>query len=161
MRWLTAALLVPSIAFGAELVVGKVVSIADGDTLTILASSRLQHRIRLDGIDAPEKGQDFGQRSKTSLSELAQGRQAAASCSKRDRYGREVCSVAVDGLDLGLEQVRRGMAWHFVRYAHEQAVEDRAAYSSAESAAKSAGLGLWGATAPVPPWEWRVRQASQ
>ena len=51
------------------------------------------------------------------------------------------------------------MAWHFVRYAHEQAVEYRAAYASAESAAKSAGLGLWGATSPMPPWEWRARQA--
>jgi endonuclease YncB( thermonuclease family) len=156
MRWLAAALLAPSIAIGAELVVGKVVSVADGDTLTILDSSNTKHRIRIDGIDAPETGQAFGQRSKDSLSELAYWRRGKARCSKRDRYGRQVCKVTVSGVDVGLEQIRRGMAWHFKRYAYQQTLSDGAAYSTAESTAKSSGSGLWRDRAPMPPWEWRA-----
>lgn len=89
------------------------VAIADGDTLTLLDSSKTQHRIRIDGIDAPEKGQAFGQRSKQSLSDLAFNRNAVAECHKVDRYRRDVCKVIVDGIDVGLEQVRRGLAWHY------------------------------------------------
>ena len=156
MRWLAALLFVPSIALGAELVVGKVVSIADGDTLTIRDASRTSHRIRIDGIDAPEQGQAFGQRSKDSLSELAYWRQGVAHCTKRDRYERQVCKVTVSGVDVGLEQLRRGMAWHFKWYAHQQKPEDRAAYSAVESAARSARAGLWRDAAPMAPWDWRV-----
>src|SRR5512138_3802607 len=77
---------------------GKVVGIADGDTLTLLDASHRQHRIRLDAIDAPEKSQPFGQRSRQSLAQLAHGRDAVADCPKVDRYGREVCRVTVDGI---------------------------------------------------------------
>lgn len=101
-------------------ITGRIVGISDGDTITVLDPSKTQHRIRVDGIDAPEKGQAFGQRSKESMSDLALGRDALAQCSKTDRYGRDVCKVLVGGADVGLEQVRRGLAWHFKRYAHEQ-----------------------------------------
>jgi endonuclease YncB( thermonuclease family) len=158
VRWLAVALFLPSLAIGAERVVGEVVAISDGDTLTILDARRAQHRIRLDGIDAPERGQGLGQRSKDSLADLVRAKRVKANCTKRDRYGRQVCTVVVSGFDVGLEQIRRGMAWHYKRYAHEQTSGDRSAYAAAEATARKAGLGLWREPAPMPPWEWRVMQ---
>jgi endonuclease YncB( thermonuclease family) len=134
---------------------GKVVGVADGDTLTLLDGARRQHRIRLDGIDAPERMQPFGQRARQSLVTLAHGRAAQADCPKTDRYGRAVCRVVVDGVDVGLEQVRRGLAWHYVRYAHEQRPDVRAEYARAEQQARSGGSGLWSTAAPTPPWDHR------
>jgi len=151
------ALLAPAFACSADLT-GRVVAVADGDTLTLLDASKTQHRIRLDGIDAPEKGQPFGQRSKDSLGDLAHGREARADCHKTDRFRRQVCKILVDDLDVGLEQIRRGYAWHFKRYEREQRPEDRAAYSAAETEARQAGRGLWRDRAPVAPWEWRKRK---
>lgn len=140
----------------AREIVGRVVSVADGDTITLLDGDKQQHKIRLDGIDAPEKSQAFGDRSKQSLSDLAHGRDARADCHKTDPYGREVCKVLVDGVDVNLEQVRRGMAWHFKRYEREQRPEDRRAYADAEVEARSARRGLWRDAQPMPPWEWRA-----
>lgn len=134
---------------------GVIVGVADGDTVTLLDAGKTQHRIRLDGIDAPERTQPHGQRSRQSLAALAHGRVARADCPKVDRYGRAVCRVTVDGIDLGLEQVRRGYAWHYVKYAHEQRAGDRERYARAESDARSAHAGLWSFSDPVPPWDYR------
>jgi endonuclease YncB( thermonuclease family) len=103
---------------------GVVVGVADGDTLTVLDSQRNQHKIRLAGIDAPEKRQDFGLRSKQSLSDLVYRREVTVETNKTDRYGREVGKVLLNGRDVNLEQIRRGLAWHYVAYAREQAVDD-------------------------------------
>jgi endonuclease YncB( thermonuclease family) len=134
---------------------GTVVSISDGDTLTLLDANKTQYRIRLDGIDAPERTQPYGQRARQSLAALAHGRAATADCPKVDRYGRAVCRVIVDGLDLGLEQIRRGYAWHYVKYAHEQRAVDRERYARAESDARLTHSGLWSFSDPVPPWDHR------
>lgn len=134
---------------------GTVVGVADGDTLTLLDGQRQQRRIRLDGIDAPERSQAFGQRSRQSLAALAHGRAAVAECPKTDRYGRAVCQVIVDGVDVGLEQVRRGLAWHYVRYAHEQSPQARTEYSRAEQQARGDRSGLWSYRDPTPPWDYR------
>lgn len=134
---------------------GTIVGVADGDTVTLLDASKTQHRIRLDGIDAPERTQPHGQRARQSLAQLAHGRAAHADCPKVDRYGRAVCRVMVDGVDVGLEQVRRGFAWHYVKYAHEQRPADRADYARAESTARSAHSGLWSFSDPTPPWDYR------
>jgi endonuclease YncB( thermonuclease family) len=138
--------------------VGKVIGVADGDTLTLLDSNRTRHRIRLDGIDAPERSQPYGQRARQSLASLAHGRTAQAHCGKVDRYGRAVCRVTVDGVDVGLEQIRRGFAWHYVRYANEQPETERSAYAQAERAARSSGAGLWSYRDPTPPWDFRRAQ---
>jgi len=134
---------------------GFVVGVTDGDTLTLLDDSKQQHRIRLDGIDAPESGQPFGNRAKQSLAALAFDRRAEATCAKTDRYERRICKVTVGRVDLGLEQIRRGLAWHLKRYESEQSAEDRAAYAAAEAEARQSGRGLWRDRMPVPPWEWR------
>ncbi len=102
-------------------------AIADGDTLTLLDAAHQQHRIRLSGIDAPEKKQAFGQRSKAALSALAFDKEVVAECDKRDRYRRLVCKILVDGVDVNLEQVRTGLAWWYRKYASEQGAADRAA----------------------------------
>jgi endonuclease YncB( thermonuclease family) len=103
----------------ADTITGKVVVIADGDTITVVSSSR-QYRIRIGGIDAPEKRQPFGNVSKQHLAKLAFGKEATAECYKTDRYGRQVCTVFVGGEDVGLAQVEAGLAWWFRRYANEQ-----------------------------------------
>lgn len=148
------ALVSPLAALSAERH-GTVVGISDGDTLTLLDASKTQHRIRLDGIDAPERTQLHGQQARQSLAALAHGRAARADCPKIDRYGRAVCRVIIDGVDVGLEQIRRGFAWHYAKYAHEQRAVDRASYARAESEARSAHAGLWSFDNPVPPWDYR------
>jgi endonuclease YncB( thermonuclease family) len=139
----------------AELRRGTVVGVADGDTLTLVDEQRRQHRIRLDGIDAPERSQPYGQRARQSLAAMTHGRAALAECPKTDRYGRSVCRVMVDGVDVGLEQVRRGLAWHYVRYAREQSPEARVEYARAEQQARGERSGLWSYRDPTPPWDYR------
>lgn len=139
----------------AETISGRIVSVADGDTLTILDTTNQQHKIRIAGIDSPEKAQDFGQKAKTNLSALAFDQPATADCRKRDRYQRRVCVVRVAGKDVGLEQVRAGMAWWYRQYISEQTTLERAEYEQAELGAKLRRLGLWGGKPPIPPWEWR------
>lgn len=148
------AVVLPLAGAAAELD-GTIVGVADGDTVTLLDSAQTQHRIRLDGIDAPERTQPHGQHARQSLAQLAHGRAAHADCTKTDRYGRAVCRVFVDGVDVGLEQIRRGFAWHYVKYAHEQRPADRAEYSQAENVARSAHSGLWSFSDPIPPWDYR------
>ena len=95
---------------GAQTIEGKVVGISDGDTLTVLDAGRKQHKIRLSGIDAPEKAQPFGQRSKENLSQLVFGKHVVVDFGKTERYGRTAGKVVVDGVDANLEQVRAGLA---------------------------------------------------
>jgi endonuclease YncB( thermonuclease family) len=98
----------------AETLVGMVVAVQDGDTLTVLDAEKVQHKIRLAGIDAPEKGQPWGQRSKEGLSALAYRREVAVEWHKRDRYGRLIGKVLVEHRDVNLTQVSSGLAWHYV-----------------------------------------------
>jgi endonuclease YncB( thermonuclease family) len=153
-----AAVLLTMLALGiahADTIEGRVVGITDGDTITLLDADKRQHKIRLDGIDAPESGQPYGGAAKRELSDLAFNQDAVAECSKVDRYGREVCRVLVDGADVCLAQIQAGMAWFFRRYAKELPPDRRERYADAEVQAKTERRGLWGDAAPVPPWEWR------
>ena len=141
-------------AWSAELS-GRVVGITDGDTITVLAAGNIQEKIRLAGIDAPEKAQPYGQASKQALSDQAYDRQVIVDWTKRDRYGRIVGKVMIGGSDANLGQVRRGLAWHYKQYAAEQAPADREAYAAAEVEARRSGIGLWADRDPIQPWEWR------
>jgi len=129
-------------------IVAVVVGISDGDTLTVLHDQQ-QIKVRLAEIDAPEKAQAFGARSKQSLSDMCFGKTAEVSTQTRDRYGRTVARVRCEGIDANAEQVRRGMAWVYDLY-----VTDRSLYTSQDEA-RSAHRGLWADPAPIPPWEWR------
>ncbi len=137
---------------------GTVVGISDGDTITVLDDSKTQHKVRLAGIDAPEKRQAFGNASKEHLSGLVYKRQVLVDYEKEDRYGRIVGKVVVNGVDANLAQVRAGLAWHYKVYQTEQSAEDRLEYSRAEEMARGAGRGLWGNGQAVPPWEYRRLQ---
>jgi len=152
---IAAAALAAAAVAHAHDVGGRVVAIQDGDTVTILDADRVQHRVRIAGIDAPEKSQAFGEAAKQSLAHLVHGQRVDAHCPKRDRYGREVCSVYLGTRDVGLEQVRAGYAWWYREYAREQTPDDRASYEAAEAEAREARRGLWTDPAPQPPSAFR------
>ena len=134
----------------ADSIAGRVVGVSDGDTLTLL-SGREQIKVRLTEIDAPEKAQPFGNRSKLSLSALCFNKSAKLDDQGKDRYGRTLARVHCDGIDANAEQVRRGMAWVYDRY-----VTDRSLYQLQDEA-RAARRGLWADPSPMPPWEWRHR----
>lgn len=136
---------------------GKVVGISDGDTITVLDISNTQHKVRLSGIDAPEKKQPFGQVSKKSLSDLVYGKVVLVDWSKKDRYGRTIGKVLINDVDVNLEQLKRGLAWHYKAYQNEQLSEDRLTYAKAEEEASQNKQGLWIEPMPVAPWDWRKR----
>jgi endonuclease YncB( thermonuclease family) len=134
--------------------------------MTVLDAGKQQHRIRINGIDAPEKRQPFGERSRQNLSNLAFQEDARLECHKTDRYGRKVCKVWVrpsdcptcgKTLDVGHAQVLAGLAWWYRAYAKEQSADDQGRYESAEQEARLRKRGLWQDKEPVPPWEWRQR----
>jgi len=134
---------------------GRVVAVTDGDTIKVLGPGNVQERIRLAGIDAPEKRQPFGQASKQHLSDQVFDREVVVDWDKRDVYGRIVGKILVEDQDVDLEQVRAGLAWHYKQYAREQTPTDRASYAEAENDARTAHRGLWSEPDPTPPWEWR------
>ena len=135
----------------AALVVGLVVAIADGDTLTVLSEDFQQVKVRLAEIDAPEKRQAFGTRSRQSLSELCHEKRAEVRVTDVDRYKRIVGRVSCGGVDANAAQVRRGMAWVYDRYA-----KDKTLYRLQDEA-RSAGRGPWADQNPTDPWDWRKR----
>jgi endonuclease YncB( thermonuclease family) len=143
------------ISAGQQTLSGRVVRLADGDTITVLDANNTQHRIRLQGIDAPESRQDFGTQSKKSLSGMVFGKDVVVVYEKTDQYGRLIGKILLDGRDVNLEQIRAGMAWHYKDYEREQSAEDREIYARAEDEARSARRGLWRDPNPVEPSEFR------
>ena len=134
----------------AETFAGKVVSVADGDTITILVE-REQIKVRLIEIDAPEKAQAFGNKSKQALADMVFGKEVQVEERGKDRYKRTLGRVVVNGLDANAEMVRQGYAWVYRKYSKNPDL------LRLESAAREAKLGLWADPEPVPPWEWRHR----
>ena len=134
----------------------KIKRFVDGDGIILedIISKEI-FEVRFLGIDAPEKAQAFGQQSKKSLSDLVFDRDVSVTWFKKDRYGRTVGQVLVNDTDVCLEQIKRGLAWHYKQYASEQPKEDRETYAQAELAAKAQSIGLWKDKTPIPPWEFR------
>jgi len=138
---------------------GHVIRVSDGDTLTVHTAEGTRITVRLSGIDAPETGhgtarpgQPFGPQSRQSLHDFAYGQQVELECFETDRYQRSVCRVWVNGLDINAEQVQRGMAW--VYRVNRSYVHDSRLYAL-EDRARAASAGLWRASHPVAPWDWR------
>jgi micrococcal nuclease len=127
----------------------KVVSVHDGDTITCLTEDKRQLKVRLDAIDAPELGQPFGQASKKALSDMVFGKTVTVIEKKKDRWGRTVAHVLVDGKDTNLMMLEQGMAWHYTEYSNNKRLQ------KAEDDARSVRNGLWADRDPVPPWDWR------
>jgi endonuclease YncB( thermonuclease family) len=128
---------------------GRVVHVNEGDALTVVVKKR-QIRVRLDGIDAPEPGQAFSQRSRQSLAQMCAGKTAEVDEQGKDRYGRIIGRVSCAGVDAISEQVRRGMAWVFAPY-----VPLGSPLYELEAYARLRELGLWADAEAVAPWEWR------
>lgn len=138
-----------------------VVGIADGDTLTVRcgpgpADGYKEIRVRLSAIDAPEKGQPFGQRSKQALSDLCFDQRADLRTVATDRYGRTVAEVKCGGKDASAEMVRSGFAWVYDQYS-----KGYGALYPMQAAARAGRQGLWADSAPVPPWEFRHGPAAR
>lgn len=134
---------------------GRVVGVADGDTITVLSADKRQYKIRLAGIDAPEKKQAFGSRAKETLSRLVFDQPVTVEYSKWDRYGRIVGKVELGGHDVNLELLREGSAWVYRQYVRELSESDRQLYLETERKAQRDSAGLWRDREPEPPWEWR------
>jgi endonuclease YncB( thermonuclease family) len=147
--WTFAALLVAGTA-GAE-ITGRVVAVHDGDTISVLVAGR-PVRVRLAGIDAPERGQPFSNASRHALESRVAGRDVRVVERGRDGYGRVLGRVYVDGVDVNAEQVRSGYAWVFRRYAQD------AELIALQAEAKAARRGLWRDPRAMAPWEWRDRR---
>ena len=144
----------PLVSWSAELK-GRVVVVVDGDTLVVLDGGEQQHKVRLAGIDCPERKQPWGQRAKQALSDHVFDNQVTVEWDKVDRYGRTVGKILTDDRDVNLALVRDGMCWWYRKYAGEQSTVDRGLYEAAETAARDKRRGLWTDPDPVPPWEWR------
>ncbi|MEL4177628.1 thermonuclease family protein [Roseateles sp. PN1] len=136
---------------------GRVVGVADGDTITVLDQTTQPHKIRLAGIDAPEKHQAFGQRAKQNLSDLVYGKNVSVVWRKKDRYGRIIGKVMVGPVDACLTQLSQGMAWHYKQYEKDQPAAERRSYAAAEQLARQRELGLWHEEQPTAPWDFRRR----
>lgn len=146
---LAAALLI-AFPIHAEEFSGRVVGVADGDTITVLAGTE-PRRVRLAGIDAPEKGQPFGQRARQATSQLAFGRTVRVVVRGQDRYGRTLGDVILpDGTSLNERLVEDGWAWHYTSYSKGLRLTEL------EAAARRSRRGLWVDPHPVPPWAFRI-----
>jgi endonuclease YncB( thermonuclease family) len=132
---------------------GKVVGVADGDTVTVLAEGNNTVKVRLYGIDAPESRQDFGNKAKQTLASLVFGKVVDVEPIDQDRYGRTVARIFVDGQDVCEALVRAGMAWVYRIYCREKPTCDN--WLALEQEARLAGVGLWAGPSPQAPWEWR------
>ena len=145
-----------SLAIQAATLVGKVVGISDGDTIKVLDSNKTEHKIRLMGIDAPEKSQAFGSASKQALSNYIYQREVTVDYKKKDRYQRILGKVILDKQDICLTMISDGMAWHYKDYEKEQSKTDRDLYSQAEVNARNDKIGLWGVKDAINPKEYRA-----
>ena len=132
-----------------------VVGVSDGDTFTVINRDKLQLRIRVYGIDAPEKGQAFGNRAKQALSSYIAGREIEIDVQSQEKWGRFVARVYTpEGEDVALLMLRDGMAWHYAHFG------GTAAYKEAQEAARAEKAGLWADPAPVAPWDFRKKAGS-
>ena len=158
-RWLilSSLLALQSLSLANDLA-GRVVGVVDGDTLDVLKDGNELVRVRLSGIDAPERHQPFGQVAKKSLSDLAFNQRVIVDWKTRDRYGRVIGKVLVAGLDTNLQMVKQGLAWHYKKYQKEQPQGERLTYARAEDAARASRVGLWVDTEPTAPWDFRERK---
>ncbi len=143
-------LLFPILLFSQSRVTGKVVAVKDGDTIHLLSKAK-KIKIRLYGIDAPEKKQAYGIKSKQRLSELVLGKSISVIAHGKDRYGRTIGELyLLDSIFVNQVLVKEGLAWWYVKYA-----KDNQALESAEKSARKEKVGLWEQDSPTAPWKWR------
>ncbi len=132
----------------------KVIAVKDGDTIDLLQGGQTV-KVRLYGVDSPEKNQDYGQKAKDFTSQLAFGKQVRLIAHNKDRYGRTVGTIILpDGRNLNEELVRNGYAWHYKEYSKDKNLENL------EADARRFKRGLWQDKNPVAPWDFRKNKVS-
>ncbi|WP_136797467.1 thermonuclease family protein [Desulfosediminicola ganghwensis] len=136
----------------ASVIIGKVTHVADGDTITVRDSLNQKHRIRLYGIDCPESGQEFGREATRYAARLTAGKKAEVIKYDKDRYGRVVGVVMVDGVNVNQRLIEQGYAWKYGRYCKEPFCRD---WRRLEEKARNEKIGLWNDDTAVAPWDWR------
>jgi endonuclease YncB( thermonuclease family) len=145
---------------------GWVITILSGDTVRVLDGSNRMTKVRLRSIDAPQKGQAYGEESRKHLASLLSGKEVKVETKGKDGYGNVIgtlwvepkdCSSCKKSLEVNLAQVRSGMAWWYREHAKSQSSSARGDYESAENKARERKLGLWVDAEPEPPWDWRMR----
>lgn len=134
---------------------GKVIGISDGDTFRLLAEGNENVKVRLYGIDAPEKGQDYGTQSQQKLSSLIFSKPVRVEQKNKDRYGRVVGVAFADGLNVNEEMLRSGFAWHYRHY------DKNKEWATLQQEAQQKKAGLWQQPLPTPPWEWRKEKRTE
>jgi endonuclease YncB( thermonuclease family) len=164
LRGVALVLLLQAPATFAAALEGRVVHVSDGDTLTVLDEHKRQHKVRLAGIDAPERRQPFGKRAAAELASLVKNKMIVVDWNKADRYHRLIgivwvappdCAICKPSIDVGLALVTDGLAWHYRAYERDQPAGYRQQYREAEAGARARHAGLWADAAPTPPWDWR------
>lgn len=171
LRYLLAfGLLLQTAPILADTIEGRVVGVGDGATLTVADNAKVQFKIRLAGIDAPELRQRYGKESRQRLTDLVLGKNVKIEWRKRDDFDRllgkvlvhtQDCPTCPKTRDVGLAQLEAGLAWWDRDFRREQTLEDQGYYEYAEFDAKTRRIGLWQDSAPVPPWEWRKKNHIQ
>ena len=131
---------------------GKVVSVIDGDTIILLDSINSQHRIRLHGIDCPERGQDFYQAAKDYLGKLCFKKNVEIEVLGKDKYQRTIGKIWLDSTDLNLEMLKAGMAFHYKHF--DKSIH----YADAEESAQKHKIGLWSIPSIQEPWQYRSKK---
>lgn len=142
-------------AIAQQKIFGKVVRISDGDTITILDSLNQQHRVRLHGIDSPEKGQDYYQVAKEYIGQLCFQREVEVSILKYDHYKRAIGKVYIDSTEVNVSMLKAGLAWHFLQFDKSEE------YALAEAEARLNKRNLWSLKTAQAPWEFRKIKRQQ
>ena len=135
--------------------IGKVIKVSDGDTITLLTDDKVSHKVRLNDIDAPEKKQPFGNKSRDNLASYIAGEIVTVKYKSKDRYGRVLGTIYFDNLDINLQQVKNGYAWVYKQYSKNQT------YYKEEQKARDLKKGLWIEKEPIAPWEFRKQKKSK
>lgn len=135
--------------------VGKVIKVSDGDTVTLLTDDKISHKIRLNDIDAPEKKQAFGNKSRDNLASYIAGELVTVKYKSKDKYGRVLGTIYFEDLDINLQQIKNGYAWVYKQYSKNQT------YYQEEQKAKELKKGLWIEKEPIAPWEFRKQKKAK
>lgn len=142
-------ILCTALSFAQTRISGKVIRIADGDTFTLLDNHNKQSRIRLHGIDCPEKNQDYYQVAKDFLSDAIFKKIVDVEITDNDRYGRLIGRVWISKVDVNLSLIKNGLAWHYKHF------DKSKSYADAELSARNKKLNIWSLKNPVAPWDFR------
>jgi endonuclease YncB( thermonuclease family) len=153
VRALLAFAAVVPVAVCAELFTGKVTEVHEGDILKVVDAAQTEYKVRIAAIDAPELQQSYGAASRRHLALIVIGMPVTVEWRERDKSGALIAKVLQGSTDVGLLQLREGMAWYAKK--DEQTAEDRRAYADAEAQARKERVGLWRERRPKAPWDFR------